>query len=81
MEKDPVAAWGAIVGDEEKRRRFHRARGKGGFVRASWDEVVTMIAASLIHTIKRFGPDRIFCFTPIPAMSMVCYTSGAGSCP
>jgi len=29
---DPVSAWESIVGDEEKRRRFHRERGKGGFV-------------------------------------------------
>ena len=35
------------------------------------------IAAALIHTIKVYGPDRIFGFTPIPAMSMVCYASGA----
>ncbi|MFZ1199560.1 MAG: nitrate reductase subunit alpha [Desulfobacterales bacterium] len=76
-QKDPVAAWESIVTDDEKRRRFHKERGKGGFVRASWDQVATIIAASLVHTIKRYGPDRIFGFTPIPAMSMVCYASGA----
>ncbi|MEN8757739.1 MAG: nitrate reductase subunit alpha, partial [Desulfobacterales bacterium] len=36
-QKDPVAAWESIVTDDEKRRRFHKDRGKGGFVRASWD--------------------------------------------
>ena len=36
-----------------------------------------MIAAALIHTIKTHGPDRIFGFSPIPAMSMVCYASGS----
>jgi nitrate reductase / nitrite oxidoreductase, alpha subunit len=76
-QKDPVAAWESIVTDDEKRRRFHKDRGKGGFVRASWDQAATMIAAALIHTIKKYGPDRIFGFTPIPAMSMVCYASGA----
>ncbi|UCF93476.1 MAG: nitrate reductase subunit alpha [Desulfobacterales bacterium] len=76
-QKDPVAAWASIVGDPEKRRRVHKDRGKGGFVRATWDQAATMIAASLIHTIKVYGPDRIFGFTPIPAMSMVCYASGA----
>ncbi|MFZ0134403.1 MAG: nitrate reductase subunit alpha [Desulfobacterales bacterium] len=76
-QKDPVAAWDSIVTDDEKRRRYQKDRGKGGFVRASWDQVATMIAASLIHTIKVYGPDRIFGFTPIPAMSMVCYASGA----
>ncbi len=74
---NPVAAWQSIVDDTGKRRRFHKDRGKGGFVRASWDQVSTIIAASLIHTIKTYGPDRIFGFTPIPAMSMVCYASGA----
>jgi nitrate reductase alpha subunit len=76
-EGDPVAAWKHIVGDPEKRRRYQQARGKGGLVRVSWDEATTLIAASLIHTIKTHGPDRIFGFTPIPAMSMVCYASGA----
>ncbi len=75
--KDPVKAWESIVRDPEKRKAFQCERGKGGFVRASWDEAATIVAASLIHTIKTFGPDRIFGFSPIPAMSMVCYTSGS----
>ncbi len=75
--EDPVKAWLSIIDDPEKRHRFQKDRGKGGFVRASWDEASLMIAASLIHTIKAYGPDRIFGFTPIPAMSMVSYTSGA----
>ncbi len=74
---DPVAAWRDIVTDPEKRRRYQRDRGKGGLVRLSWDEAATIAAASLIHTIKRHGPDRIFGFTPIPAMSMVAYAAGA----
>ncbi len=74
---DPVAAWRSIAGDPDKKKRFQKNRGKGGFVRASWDEVSTLIAASLIHTIQTHGPDRIFGFTPIPAMSMVCYASGS----
>ena len=63
-----MAVWESIVGDEEKRRRFQRERGKGGFVRADWDQAATMIAAALIHTIKRHGPDRVFGFSPILAM-------------
>ena len=79
--EDPVAAWESIVDNEEKRRRFHRDRGKGGFVRATWDQAATIVAAGLIHTIKRYGPDRIFGFSPIPAMSMVCYRHRVhGSC-
>lgn len=74
---DPVAAWKLIVENEVSRGRFQRDRGKGGFVRLSWNDAATMIAASLIYTIRKYGPDRIFGFTPIPAMSMVCYASGA----
>ncbi len=74
---DPVAAWRDIASDAEKRSRYQRQRGKGGLVRLSWDEAATLIAASLIYTIQRYGPDRIFGFTPIPAMSMVAYASGA----
>ena len=28
-------------------------------MRASWDEAVEMIAAAHVHTIKRYGPDRV----------------------
>ena len=77
QEGDPVAAWKSIVEDPEKAKRYKRARGKGGFVRAKWDDVYTMIAASLIYTIQKYGPDRIFGFSPIPAMSMVSYAAGA----
>ncbi len=74
---DPVAAWESIAQDKEKLRQFHRARGKGGLVRVDWDEAATLIAAALVHTIKKYGPDRVFGFSPIPAMSMVCYAAGA----
>ena len=52
-------------------------RGRGGFVRSSWDEVNEIIAAANVYTIKNYGPDRIVGFSPIPAMSMVTYASGA----
>ncbi len=74
---DPVAAWKSIVEDPEKTREYKVARGKGGLVRVSWDEALDLIAASLVYTIQKYGPDRIFGFSPIPAMSMVCYASGA----
>jgi nitrate reductase alpha subunit len=75
--KDPVSAWQAIADDPEKVKAYQKVRGKGGLVRVSWDEAATLVAAALVHTIKKYGPDRIFGFTPIPAMSMVCYASGA----
>ena len=74
---DPVLAWQSVVEDEEKRKKYQQARGKGGLVRVTWDEAATLIAASTVHTIKKYGPERVFGFTPIPAMSMVCYASGA----
>ncbi|HEX6228438.1 MAG TPA: nitrate reductase subunit alpha [Solirubrobacterales bacterium] len=73
---DPVEAWAEIVGDPEKSRLYKRQRGKGGFVRAGWDEAVEMIAAAHVHTIKCHGPDRVIGFTPIPAMSMASYSAG-----
>ncbi|AVJ18131.1 nitrate reductase subunit alpha [Serratia sp. MYb239] len=74
---DPVEAWGAIVSDPDKAKSYKIARGRGGFVRSSWQEVNELIAASNVYTAKTFGPDRIIGFSPIPAMSMVSYASGA----
>ncbi|MEV6306599.1 nitrate reductase subunit alpha [Actinoplanes sp. NPDC051861] len=74
---DPVAAWAEIVEDPERAGRYKAARGRGGLVRASWDEVTEIIAAAHVHTIKRYGPDRLAGFSPIPAMSMVSHAAGA----
>lgn len=74
--RDPVEAWAAIVDDLARSRTYKSQRGKGGFVRASWDEVVELIAAAHVHTIKKYGPDRVVGFSPIPAMSMVSYAAG-----
>lgn len=74
---DPVAAWARIVEDAAARSAWQRQRGLGGFVRSSWDEVNQLIAAANIYTIKKYGPDRIVGFSPIPAMSMVSYAAGS----
>ncbi|WP_406404378.1 nitrate reductase subunit alpha [Streptomyces sp. NBC_00879] len=74
---DPVLAWADVVGDPDRRRRYQQARGKGGHVRVTWDEAVEMVAAAHVHTIKRWGPDRIAGFSPIPAMSMVSHAIGS----
>ena len=57
---DPVLAWADIQADPERRRRYQRARGKGGLVRVTWAEATEMIAAAHVHTIKdlRPGPGR-----------------------
>lgn len=75
--EDPVDAWRSLVQDPAARRRWQKARGKGGFRRTDWDTVLEIISAANIHTIKAHGPDRIAGFSPIPAMSMVSYASGA----
>ncbi|MFS0783726.1 nitrate reductase subunit alpha [Bacillus sp. 1P06AnD] len=75
--KNPVDAWASIVEDPEKSKAYKQARGKGGHVRASWEEANQLISAQLIYTIRKYGPDRIAGFTPIPAMSMISYASGA----
>jgi nitrate reductase alpha subunit len=74
---DPVDAWTALQSDPAKRARYQRARGKGGLRRVSWDVVLELICASMVHTIKTHGPDRITGFSPIPAMSMLSYAAGS----
>ncbi len=73
----PVAAWKSIVEDPAKRDDYIKVRGHGGFVRAKWDEVTEIIASANAYTTKTYGPDRIFGFSPIPAMSMVSYAAGS----
>jgi nitrate reductase / nitrite oxidoreductase, alpha subunit len=70
-------AWKSLVENPETRSRWQQARGKGGFQRADWDSMLELIAAASIYTIKKHGPDRIAGFSPIPAMSMISYASGA----
>ncbi|MCC7486206.1 MAG: nitrate reductase subunit alpha, partial [Burkholderiales bacterium] len=74
---DPLLAWGALVEDPGKRVRFQQARGKGGFRRAGWDEVAELIAAACLYTARKWGPDRVFGFSPIPAMSFLSYAGGS----
>ena len=61
----------------EARRQYQAARGRGGFRRTSWDESLEIVAASLLYTAKKYGPDRVAGFSPIPAMSMLSYAAGS----
>ncbi len=74
---NPIEAWGSIVEDDTKRARYQKARGKGGFRRSNWDEVLEIVAASTLYTAKTYGPDRVFGFSPIPAMSYLSYAGGS----
>jgi len=75
--EDPVDAWKSLVTNPQARARWQKARGKGGLRRVHWDEVLELMAAANVHTIKEHGPDRIAGFSPIPAMSMISYAGGS----
>ncbi|MEO8804002.1 MAG: nitrate reductase subunit alpha [Rudaea sp.] len=72
----PVDAWAALMADPQA-KEYKAKRGLGGFVRAKWDEALEIVAAANVHTVRAHGPDRVVGFSPIPAMSMVSYASGA----
>ena len=74
---DAVKAWEHIVENPQRAKAYKSARGKGGLVRATWQEATEIVAAAHVHTIKKYGPDRVAGFSPIPAMSMVSHASGA----
>ena len=74
---DPLKAWENLQNDPVKRQRYQQARGKGGFRRASWEEMMELIAVANIYTAKKYGPDRVIGFSPIPAMSMLSYAAGS----
>ena len=74
---DPVDAWRSIVENAELHKKIKWSRGKGGFRRFDWDTAAEIITAAHIYTIKKYGPDRIIAFSPIPAMSQISYAAGA----
>ena len=69
-------AWQSIASDPDKMKRYKEARGMGGFVRSNWDEVSELVASSVLYTAEKYGPDRIFGFSVIPAKSMLSYAGG-----
>jgi len=74
--KDPVEAYGSIVEDPEKSKKYKNARGKAGWKRVTWDEACELVAAGQIYTIKTYGADHMASFAPIPAMSLLSFCSG-----
>jgi nitrate reductase alpha subunit len=73
----PVESWRAIVENPKAAASYKKSRGLGGFLRSTWDEVNEIIAAANVYTVKRYGPDRVIGFSPIPAMSMISYAAGS----
>ena len=74
---DAMTAGENIQTNPEKRKRYMNARGKGGFRRVTWDEALELISIANISTVKKYGPDRLVGFSPIPAMSMISYAGGS----
>ncbi|MBI1911222.1 MAG: nitrate reductase subunit alpha [Deltaproteobacteria bacterium] len=74
---DPVDAWRSIVENPELSKKIKWSRGKGGFRRFDWETAAEIYTAAQMYTIKKYGPDRIIAFSPIPAMSQISYASGA----
>ncbi|MGL5562261.1 MAG: molybdopterin-dependent oxidoreductase, partial [Tannerellaceae bacterium] len=76
QQSDPVKAWEHVMLDPAACSQYKSERGLGGLIRLSWDDALEITAAANIYTIKKYGPDRVAGFTPIPAFSMVSYSSG-----
>ncbi|MDR0481724.1 MAG: nitrate reductase subunit alpha [Cellulomonadaceae bacterium] len=74
---DPVLAWAHVVENPETARLYKSARGKGGLVRSTWEEATEIISAAHVYTIKKYGPDRVAGFSPIPAQSIMSHGTGA----
>ena len=74
---DALQAWENIQNDPEKRKQYQKARGKGGYRRSTWEEALEIIGAANIYTAKKYGPDRVIGFSPIPAMSMMSFAAGS----
>jgi nitrate reductase alpha subunit len=73
----PLESWRAIAENPQAAASYRKARGLGGFLRASWEEANEIVAAANVYTVKKYGPDRVIGFSPIPAMSMVSYAAGS----
>jgi nitrate reductase / nitrite oxidoreductase, alpha subunit len=76
MHADAVDAWASIARDPEQSAVYIGARGHGGLVRTTWDEVLELVAAAHVFTIREYGPDRVAGFSPSPAVSPVSHASG-----
>ena len=77
LANNSVDAWASIVENQQSKEEWQHQRGLGGFVRSTWEEVNQLIASANVYTAKKYGPDRIIGFSPIPAMSMVSYAAGS----
>ena len=61
----------------EAQRLHQQARPRRLRARRPGTKSTRLIAAANAYTVKTYGPDRVFGFSPIPAMSMVSYAAGS----
>ena len=74
---DPVDAWASDRrGPREGARATSRSAARAASSAHPGTRSPSMIAAAHVHTVRRYGPDRVAGFSPIPAMSMVSYAAG-----
>ena len=52
---DPLKAWENLQNNKKAREKYQHARGKGGFRRIHWDEVLEIMAVANIYTAKKYG--------------------------
>ena len=64
-------------GKQRSRNAYTSNRGMGGFRRASWDDVVELMAGHTSIPRRKYGPIGSSVSPPIPAMSMISYAAGS----
>ena len=74
----PVAAWKSIVENPgEARQPTPASAAMAASCAPAGTRSTEIIATANAYTAKTYGPDRVFGFSPIPAMSMVSYAAGS----
>ena len=75
---DPVDAWALAHGTiREAHAGYSRRAARAGSGARRGTKVLELIAASTVYTVKKYGPDRVVGFSPIPAMSQISYAAGS----
>src|SRR5699024_9188831 len=74
---DTIKAWDINVKVYRKIVTYKKAIEKWVHIRVYLLKYTKLIDVQLLYTIQKYGTDRIAGLTPIPAMSMVSYASGA----
>jgi nitrate reductase alpha subunit len=71
--KTALAAWESIASDPQKQKKYKEARGMGGFVRSSWDEVSELLllpCSTRYRNTARTGILAFLSFPPCPCFPM-----------